>query len=120
MSTCWAITEGEYSDYRILAVFSSEQAAREQLAAWGGDEVEELPFDDFIPKPPAGMNPYVVCRWDGKLDANLTYAKHLRNYGTTDVFKGCRTYLWAKDTSHAIKIAAERFAKYDAIKAGIA
>ena len=30
------------------------------------------------------------------------------------------TYVWAKDKDHAIKIAAERFAHHDAIKAGIA
>lgn len=38
--TMWAISRGEYSDYRVLAVCASEAVAKEQLARMGGIEYD--------------------------------------------------------------------------------
>jgi hypothetical protein len=121
MRTCWGIVKGEYSDYKVLAIFSTEEKARDQLETWGGEDVEEFPFDDFQPKRPKGMENYAVYRSRGEITAyrNSDSMMHLRKHGDAVVY-GQVTYLWARNEEHAIKIAAERFARYDARKAGIA
>lgn len=121
MSTCWGIVGGEYPDCKILAIFSTEEKARDQLEAWGGDDVEEFPFDDFQPKPPRGMTAYNVSRWKKKIKAYPTRSTmYLREFGDAVTNGGVSTHLWARNEEHAIKIAAERFAQYDAREAGIA
>ena len=40
MSTLWAITSGEYSDYNVDAVFDTEEDARAAIALGLGEEVE--------------------------------------------------------------------------------
>ena len=121
MSTCWGIVKGEYSDYMVLAIFSTEEQARDQLEAWGGEDVEEFPFDDFQPKRPKGMENYAVYRSRGEITAYQTDSMmSIREFGDAVVGGGQVTHLWARNDEHAIKIAAERFAQYDARKAGIA
>lgn len=43
--TVWTLSEGEYSDYQIKAVFESRDDAEQAAKAWGGGHfVEELPL----------------------------------------------------------------------------
>lgn len=121
MSTCWGIVQGDYSDYRVLAIFSTKEQATEQLEAWGGEDVEEFQFNDFLPKPPKGMTNYSAYRRKGNITIYRSWStENLKEHGDAVVEQGTRTYLWARNEEHAIKIAAERFAQYDARKAGIA
>jgi hypothetical protein len=135
MATCYAITEGEYSDYKVLAVFSTKELAERELPKYGTAqcpaEIEEFPFDPEVPAPPAGMAGF-YCGTDfhGSVFANAKtpheMAKMAKNGNIGDVRPAglrekeyCVT-LWARNEEHAIKIAAERFARQKAIDAGIA
>jgi hypothetical protein len=52
--SCWALTNGEYSDYRVSAIFATEEEAKKALAEyqatrprsgyWTTYEVEEMSF----------------------------------------------------------------------------
>ena len=126
---CWALTQGEFSDYRVLAVFSDEETARSQMSRWGADHVEELPFNCTIPQPPANM--FAHCAVRNKKTMDIVISKYrpcdwevVTRGDEVYVFSGLvetyETYMYARDEDHAMKIAAERFALYDAKEAGIA
>jgi hypothetical protein len=134
-TVCYAISSGSYSDYKINAVFSSKEKAEAKLSLFADGKIEEFPFDPETAEAPARMLPFICDshKWDlaaGEyvpcLEAFLVdYGPVVRagnkvsartTSGSTTMF----TYVWAKDKDHAIKIAAERFAHHDAIKAGIA
>lgn len=49
MSNIFIVTSGEYSDYRISAVFSTKELAKEYIQHHGSDyRVEEYPLDDRV------------------------------------------------------------------------
>jgi hypothetical protein len=139
---CYAISTGEYSDYRVVAVFSSKKKAEAILHLFPGASIEGFPLDPELPEASAGRLPFLCCshHWDRKARQVVpgTYA-HANNHedvmsngqqvycsgsmvNLTSSAKHAElsTYVWAKDENHAIKIAAERFAHYQAIQAGIA
>lgn len=119
---CWVLTKGEYSDYSVLAVFSDEATALAQQGLWEADRVEELPFNVIAPQPPKGMSSYIVLRPTTAMLprlAPLTVAE-MREQGDkvyVNIKGELYTYMYARDEAHAIKIASERFTKYDAIAA---
>ena len=137
-TVCYAISSGEYSDYKINAVFSSREKAEAKLSLFEDSRIQEFPFDPEIAEAPAGMSPFVcyshkfLCgpglhslgEYRPGIYACQTDWQEVVRRGD-EVFPfatppGASTHVWAKDESHAIKIAAERFAHHDAIKAGIA
>lgn len=46
----WAVTEGSYSDYRVIAVFTTEAMAKEAVEKGMGDAVEDLPMYEEVPE----------------------------------------------------------------------
>lgn len=48
MATCWLLTRGEYSDYSVLAAFTTKELA-EQALVEVGDAIEEVVLD-VLPK----------------------------------------------------------------------
>lgn len=125
---CWALTQGMYSDYRVLAVFSDEETARSQMNRWDADDVEELPFNCTIPEPPANMFAHCAVRNQKRMVIIISKYRPCdyevaergdKVYYNTHTFTA-ETYMYARDEDHAMKIAAERFALYDAKEAGIA
>ena len=119
----YVLTSGEYSDYHIVGVTLEEEKARQYAdwynkgnpreVEWGcGMEVEEYETDAFNelqglysvtgnlgdlkaePSEYTGQTGGVVYLKDGKIK------------------KGVTTYVRAKDEKHAIKIGAEKIAKY--------
>jgi hypothetical protein len=132
-TVCYAISSGEYSDYQINAVFSSKEKAEAKLSLFADGKIEEFSFDPEMAEAPAGMLPFVCYshKWKAGeyvpcLEAFLVdygFVVYQGNKISTQTTSGSTTmltYMWAKDKDHAIKIAAERFAHHDAIKAGIA
>ena len=127
-NTCWAITAGEYSDYRILAVFSDEQTARDRMDAWGiyADEfrwdylaVEPFPFNVLTPDLPRGFRGWKCCRQDGVIDVteeddHKYVARSGQSIAEDDWNGELKTYVFARNEQHAIKIASERFTRHDA------
>ena len=131
-TVCYAISSGSYSDYKINAVFSSKEKAEAKLSLFADGKIEEFPFDPEMAEAPAGMLPFAcynykwdsaICGWVPCLQAfSVDYDSVVRAGNKVSAWVGTAitTYVWAKDRDHAIKIAAERFAQHDAIKAGIA
>ena len=115
----YVLTVGEYSDYRVLGVFSSPELAEEVYAKRkdiGRDychSVEEY-FLNNDPNAPEGMKPCsVIMRRDGSVtniqinpDGSSTYEDQFISEKIDRRF-----YMWARDDKHAVKIANERRTK---------
>lgn len=112
----YVVTDGDYSDYHIVGVFSTKEAAE---ASRGGD-VEEWQLD-AIPPRSANLAVYKVDMWrDGDV-------RDARKYGGTMNYRSPKVevymsgtdnpdkpdtahicvFCWARDDLHAIKIANE-------------
>jgi len=114
MKPIFIVTSGSYSDYRINAVFKNKEKAERYAKAFGGDieEYEPNPFDKQLSK---GYYPYQVhmnregstekygvnCG-DGKSNCNW----FANNYEHAEIYLVAN--MWAKNETHAIKIANER------------
>jgi len=134
MSICYAISTGEYSDYRVCAIFTTPEKAEAAKDAYGADaEIEEFRLDPAIPEWSAGRKLYrcFKCLASGQVYAisdNLSgltlYDSSTLNYASYfephPAGKSSRVYVFARDREHAVKIAAEKLAKAEAIQAGIA
>lgn len=121
--TIWVIEDGEYSDYRVIGVFSSEANARAVQALLGGDgDVSEWPLDPAVAEINAGMSRWeVLMLRDGtteRVDRDTEVARYdltgshslwRRSQlswanGKPDCLKAT---VWASDATHAVKIANE-------------
>ena len=137
MTTCYAITRGEYSDYTVLAVFTTRELAEAELPKYHDGkhdlaQIEELPLDPEIPGPPPGMQGFFCTENDdGSIRARRVPCTEMsaadqigvlnRHVVEKPWFRAwCNMYVWARDEDHAIKIAAEKIANQRAIDAGIA
>lgn len=132
----FVVTGGEYSDYKVIAAYSTLAAAEEALALGLGDSIKEVPLDAIPEKPPGLFAFRGFISRDGKVnvqrvdpfsvvDGKLTS----RNWKTLDVqiktevarneLAGGRLLLhftcWAADEQHAAKIANEQRAKLIAL-----
>jgi len=141
-TTCYAITHGEYSDYSVLAVYTTKKLAEAELPKYHSGEhdqaqIEELPLDPEIPSPPSGMQGFfcvenndggilaipVTCYQMPAADqigvVNLSMHVWDRIAEKTLPRSWYNMHVWARDEDHAIKIAAEKIAHQRAIDAGI-
>jgi hypothetical protein len=129
MTICYAITEGEYSDYRVRGIYTTKEKADAALCKYGIDaEIEEFPLDPDVPGPPEGMSGY-KCGESifGEVFASSRTPYEMKEWRKEKMgevipeFGGkYGVWLWAQNEKHAIKIAAEKFARKRAIDAGIA
>jgi hypothetical protein len=141
-TTCYAITRGEYSDYSVLAVYTTSELAEAELPKYHRSEhdraqIKELPLDPEIPGPPPGMQGFFcVENNDGSILASPVTCYQMpaayqigvvnRSMYVWDlVAKGplsrpwFNINVWARDEDHAIEIAAEKIAHQRAINADI-
>ena len=113
MATAYMVTQGRYSDYGVVGVFTTREKAEAFMALFPPqrDElrIEEVELD-ALDGVPVGRRPFHV-----KFDfaGNSTAAP----CEPTDMKQYCRPYgdsvhmttdCWATDKQHAIKIANER------------
>lgn len=127
MAKVYVITSGEYSDYHICAVTLNQERAEKlkkfyDKVDYTGAFVEEFETDEGLEKIESGYMPYRVLFTRGGDVYSVAYEYSLeRSDRVWEAFNGgvCVT-VWAKDDQSAIKIAAERRAKYLAEKEGIA
>jgi hypothetical protein len=132
MAACYAITTGEYSDYRVAAVFTTKELAEQELPrytdAYNDSRIEEFPLDPIVPAAPEGMSGYLCCESavSDEIFANhctdVEMAEESRPVGKVEKRDKSKynVLVWARNKNHAIKIAAEKFAYQRAIDAGIA
>lgn len=125
--TCWVIEQGEYSDYRVVGVFTSKANAERVAATLAGEfdkpTVSEWPLDPMVDELNAGLSRYFVLMLrDGTVERcekrELSWyepadSHHIWERTKVPAYKGkgvpdCLfAYLWAADEAHAIKIANE-------------
>jgi len=131
MTICYAITSGEYSDYRVHAIFTTTEKAEAALPLYGRNaEIEDFPLDPAVPEWEPGRHLYRCFKHlGGDVAAYPSDLSELDSWKTSmlDHFEpealapDCsRVFVYAKNKEHAVKIAAEKFAKFEAIQAGIA
>ena len=123
MEKIYLLTAGKYSEYHVVAIFSTLEQA-ETMKRWyneGRDEYDQARIDER-PLNPTIPIAYRDLWWvEIKLaDGEITNARMLpRYYTASDVIEGgvekawdYKTFLgvqcFAKDQEHAIKIAGER------------
>lgn len=114
----YIVTAGEYSDYGIIAPFSSKQLAEKFIESckwseWDCPRIEEYYIDRFGGSISKGHTPYFVqMKRNGdivKVDqANSTYFMKTEKVCKINIVGELYTYCYAKDAHHAIKIANER------------
>ena len=109
MTTVYLVTDGSYSDYRVLGVYSTEEKAKSAVELFHAqNDIEEFEID-AIPEHPPGM-----LAWSVVMEANGDTRLVRRESPLEDRWapygdgRACIFYLWAKDEEHALKIANER------------
>ena len=123
----YVITAGSYSDYHICAVTLDPQKAKTLRKFYNktemdGADVEEYDADFCYDRIASGYEMYLV-QFDQTGNAHWI-RKNITPDGE-NIYSTCNGYyinvtVWAKDEESAIKIAAEKRAKYLAEKEGIA
>jgi hypothetical protein len=127
MKTVYILTEGDYSAYHIIGVYSTKELAEKVQFVYDDSIIEEFALDD-VPDYPPGMKGWFVRIIDGKPDelcshqttpecATIPSENEYKYYtGETGYF----VYCWAVDKEHAEKIALDKYYQHQAQKAGIA
>jgi len=125
--TAYVLTEGDYSDYKVIGVYSTKELAEEAKILWPYSSVESFPLDD-IPEHPPGM-----YFWHGTADRTIgnkepvykvcktgpsgTIGQGIESgYGNRRFF---RVNFWAADEDHALKILQDKYHQHMAEKAGL-
>lgn len=122
-NTIYVLTEGDYSDYHIIGVYSTKELAEKAKFVYPNSEIEEYSLDNVSQYPP-GMRAWFVNIENGKLnytgqinpDTGVP-SEHSYDYGENDSYN---VYCWATDEEHAQKIALDKYHQYQAQQAGIA
>lgn len=121
MSIIYVLTEGEYSDYHIVGVYSTKELAEKAQFLYKYSSIEEY-FLDNLPDYPPGMKAWCVRFDDGKLKCSYQadpFEHKIPNEFGYDDDERYIVYCWAVDKEHAEKIALDKYYQYQATKAGI-
>lgn len=114
MPEAFMVTRGDYSDYRVLAVFSTREGAEKYAAyfpsdRWNPASIEPIGLDEGEKYPKGKLRYSIQFDCDGNSQVNRQGPddgqEDVRPYGDK---KTMVTYCWAKDEEHAAKIANER------------
>jgi hypothetical protein len=112
----WIVTTGEYSDYGISAVCSTEDKANQAAGMFRDANTPfEMEIDAHVPKAKRGLKLF-LC-WVNKYDTDISPSQFDPTFGdNTDVEtkngESLRLWVWAKDTQHAAKIANEKRSRW--------
>lgn len=127
MKIFYAVTDGDYSDYHIVAITDNKERA-ENIKKLYGDNYSEPMIEEFFDGEAKNEALYdVVYKTNGSykvflqdFDMNKLSDINIVNENTShnDWWK-YRVLVMAKDRTHAIKIAQDLWAEYKAKKEGI-
>jgi len=123
MKTIYILTEGSYSDYRIVATFSSRELAEEAQKHCPNSDIEEYELDALeIPEHPPGHTAWIVhinaktntINWTKQENSLRDYFEPKEDYYDIPMgmFKHDPIYnvkCWARDKEHAEKIALDKY-----------
>lgn len=130
MKTAYILTDGCYSDYHIVGVYSTLELAEKAKEHLSGDDVyiEEYDIDTMLPTSPPGMfawhivinydtseitNTYKVDCLGSNFDPNELYSEGNSKYSMPATY---HVQCWARDEEHAQKIALDKYYQYKAEK----
>ena len=127
MKTFYAVTDGDYSDYRIIAITDNKERAENIKKLYSGKYSEPMIEEFFDSESKDEGFYYIIYRTDGSYDmflqdfdvrklSNINIVKE--NILRDDWWK-YSVLVMAKDENHAIKIAQDLWAEYKAKKEGI-
>ena len=121
MKTIYILTEGDYSDYRIVATFSTKKLAEEAQNHCPNSVIEEYELDALeIPEHPPGHTAWAV-NINAKTNAIdfVSQCNSLYGFGPNEwYYEGggvsgelntFAVHCWARDKEHAEKIALDKF-----------
>lgn len=127
MKTFYAVTDGDYSDYHIIAITDNKERAENIKKLYSGKHSEPI-IEEFFDSESKDEAFYCVrYDTDGSYDVNLRDfdSEHFSNINIinentfyNDWWK-YRVFVMAKDKPHAIKIAQDLWAEHKAKKEGI-
>ncbi len=132
--TVWVVEQGEYSDYRVVGVFSSKENAQSIVGAIkAGDHSDDLsiaewPMNPGVDELRKGFKQYLIdMRKDGTTErvegwdlSGYELAGSVRMWRRTQApaYRGnkdkpdvLQAHIWARDEQHAVKIANEHRAR---------
>ena len=107
----YLVTDGCYSDYRVLCVCSTRELAEEAKKLYMADnDIEEYVLDG-LPEHPPGMLFYSV-RMNAQGDTEIVERSAASDESWNPSSSGYVAFrVWAYDDQHAVKIANERRAQ---------
>ena len=120
----YVVTAGQYSEYHIMAVFTSQHVADKYVETvnGGGDvyaEVEEWEVDVLAPAVRGNLKPYLVQIKVESADVEKVVHTHWFRWGQEPSVSIASLYpqtmivrCYAKDEQHAAKIAMEKRAEW--------
>jgi hypothetical protein len=122
MKTVYILTEGSYSDYRIVATFSTKELAEEAQKHCPNSDIEEYELDALkIPEHPPGHTAWVVninvktnaINGTGQQTSLGGYFEPMEEYyeyaGRFSEYNNFVVKCWARDKEHAEKIALDKY-----------
>lgn len=124
MANVWMVTDGDYSDYHVIGVYSTEEHASFAASKFGG-EVEEVILDEHIDRLKQGFRIYSVVMGDrgdcqcppyvkpSSRDEYVFFKNSIpRRVGvkfpTNGLPKQLIADVWATSPEHALKIVNEK------------
>ena len=114
MAKVYMVTDGWYSEYRVLGIYSTKAKAEKAKVLFNADnEIDTIDLD-VVPKTPRWM-----LKWVVEMDRNgnvkdvsrencedpMDRASVWKHFDSDVTY--LRAALWAKDDGHAVKIANE-------------
>ena len=109
VSNVYLVTQGEYSDYHVMGVYSTEENAELAVKHFGGT-IEEFALDPDIEQMHAGRKRYWV-----KMERDGTVREYAEGQSTEEFafwgdYRGAvnlELSVWARSKEHAVKITSE-------------
>jgi hypothetical protein len=121
MTKIYAVTSGDYSDYRVNAIFTTEQKANDFKAGFPNEtnfnDIEEYELDPEVPDLDGKDIWFVRMKKNGDVLETEKKEKSLFNFYYSvgefdfDVNNDLYMTVIAKDKEHAIKIVGEKRAQ---------
>jgi len=132
MTTIYVLTEGEYSDYHIVALYSTKELAEEAQKFCPESNIEEYGLDSLkIPEHPPGYTGWYVSINADTNDIHHSYQQDIlqghfkpqENYSDNSKWPTLPSlfvvHCWARDKEHAEKIALDKYYQFKAQQAGL-
>lgn len=123
MTKVYAVTDGSYSDYHVVGIYSTPELAAEAQAAHQADNIKEYELDAHIDLIRSGLRYWLVCFVGQSADANYVNGgsfeppeEEVREVMIPAGSARATPYLFvvalAKNEGDAVKIANEKRAIY--------